>query len=91
MESKFSLSSGVPQGLILVPLIFLIILNDFSDVSENSKVMKYADDTVLYVSGKTATDMIEKLNSNLSGLDVCFHENELTLNLNKGETEALLF
>ena len=53
--------------------------------------MKYADDTVLYVSGKTATDITEKLNSNLCRLDVCFHESELVLNLNKGETEAVLF
>eukprot|EP00794_Sanderia_malayensis_P006706 gene6706-7468_t len=90
-SENFSLLSGVPQGSILGPLLFLIILNDLTDVIENSKVIKYADDTVLYVSGKTATDITEELNRDLSRLDKWFHENELIMNLNKGKTEAFLF
>ena len=53
--------------------------------------MKYADDTVLYVSGKTATDRNEKLNSDLSKLDKWFSESKLIINLSKGKAEALLF
>ena len=90
-SEKFSLTQGVPQGSILGPLLFLIIFNDLSDVIENSKVIKYADDTVLYASGKTARDITEQLNSDLSRLEAWFHENELIINLNKGKTETLLF
>ena len=90
-SESFSPSSGVPQGSILGPLLFLIIFNDLTDVIEYSKVIKYADDTVLFVSGKTATDITEELNRDLSRLDKWFHENELIMNLNKGKTEALLF
>ena len=71
-SERFSPSTGVPQGSILGPLLFLIIFNDLSDVIENSKVIKYADDTVLYVSGKTATDITEELNRDLSRLDKWF-------------------
>ena len=46
---------------------------------------------MLFVSGKTATDITEELNRDLSRLDKWFHENELIMNLNKGKTEALLF
>ena len=81
----------MPQGSILGPLLFLIIFNDLSDVIENSKVIKYADNTVLYASGKTARDITEQLNSDLSKLEAWFHENELIINLNKGKTETLLF
>ena len=76
---------------ILGPLLFLIIFNDLTDVIENSKVLKYADDTVLYVSRKTTTDITEELNRDLSRLDKWLRENEHIMNFNKEKTEALLF
>ena len=85
------LLSGVPQSSILGPLLFLIVINDLTDIIENSKVMKYADDTVLCIFGKDSNNINETLNSDLSRLDKWFAENELIMNLSKGKTEALLF
>ena len=45
-----ALLTGVPQESILGPLLFLILPNDAVDVIEHSNILKYADDTVLYVA-----------------------------------------
>ena len=43
-----SVRSGVPQGSVLGPLLFLLYIDDFHNIVRHSKLKLYADDVALY-------------------------------------------
>lgn len=48
MSSSAAVQSGVPQGSVLGPLMFLLFINDLPEYVKHSKVRLFADDCVLY-------------------------------------------
>ena len=50
-----SVTSGVSQGSVLGPTLFLLFINDIVD-TPNSQLRLFADDTVLYRAIKSPTD-----------------------------------
>ena len=61
------------------------------DVLNHSKILKYANDTVLYVAYKDIQIINAKLSIDIDWLAHWLKGNELVLNLKKGKTESLLF
>ena len=83
------LSAGVPQGSVLGPLLFILYVNDMSNVSNSVKFIHYADDTTLYLSGPVATHLVENLDLCLDELGDWLVSNKLILNVTK--TQCVLF
>jgi len=68
-------SSGVPQGSVLGPLLFLIYINDLP-MNVESKVRLLADDTALYVTISTSSQS-EILQKYLDNLERWSHKREM--------------
>ena len=47
-SSEVGVPSGVPQGTVLVLLLFLAFINDLPDVTKHSDARLFADDCLLY-------------------------------------------
>ena len=79
---------GVPQGSILGPLLFLCYINDMP-MSLKCKLLLYADDSALLISGKEPNKIAEELSKELNSCRNWLIDNKLSLHL--GKTEAILF
>ena len=89
ISSPRSVKFGVPQGSILGPILFLIYINDMSDVLKEYFLVQYADDTQIIISGNISDidDLINRAEIALSVAKNYFQSNGL--NVNEKKTQAI--
>ena len=91
LSAQRPINQGVFQGSSLGPLLFTIFANDLCLHTADESVIQYADDTQILVSGpkSSLSDLVARLESSLTSLDIYFRSNGLKVNESKFEVLPL--
>ena len=81
--------TGIGQGTILGPLIFIFYINDLVSATGNQKINMYADDCILFSSGNNWNRMVDQIQIDLDSVDFWCQRNRLKLSESK--SKVLLF
>ena len=93
-SESLTMNTGVPQGSILGPLLFIIYMNDINEVTNKFEAILYADDTSLSSYLKTFSndephETAININKELKLIHDWLSANKLSLNIKK--TKYMLF
>ena len=78
ISAIIAVTSGVPQGSLLGPLLFLILINDIPEVCENNEILLCADDAKMLKSSSHALFQLD-----VDSLVEWCSENSMVLNATK--------
>ena len=88
-SSRRLITSGVPQGSILGPILFILYINDLSFEIENTIIDMYADDGTIYSKHKELGKIELDLQLNLNAINKWCFLNNMAINAQKTKCMVL--
>ena len=91
LSNERTVISGVPQGSVLGPLLFLMYINDLPTVVFSSMALLFADDLKLILNGRAEQESLERLKIDQQALHNWSMQNHLLFNLIKCSISKFLY
>ena len=88
-SKEMVIKSGVPQGSILGPILFLLYINDIENCSKLISFILFADDTNIFYSNKCLKTLSNIIQTEIDKVAEWLNVNKLSLNTTK--TKIILF
>ena len=83
------ITSGVPQGSVLGPILFILFINDLPLYIENANTDMFADDTTVHAANKRLENLNIDLQESAYSFDKWCKLNNMYINANKTSTMIL--
>ena len=85
MSSVLNIKSGIGQGTILGPILFIFYINDLFQEIGGARINMYANDCILYSSGNSWNRVHATLQQALNSIGTWLPANALKLNVKKSK------
>ncbi len=82
-SAKFTIKTGVPQGSVIGPLLFILFINDRPLALDNSDTDMYADDSSVTTSARTVLEIEQHLVEDADKVSTWSSENHMAVNTTK--------
>ncbi|MDW0237614.1 MAG: reverse transcriptase domain-containing protein, partial [Nitrososphaeraceae archaeon] len=89
LSDKFIQQNGTPQGSVISPLLFLLMINDIATVVDGVDISLFADDSAIYLGHRNAKLLQNKIQLAINSIQNWCNENGFKISIHK--TTGVLF
>jgi hypothetical protein len=89
LSDNYILENGVPQGSIISPLLFLIMINDIPNEIDGVEMTLFADDSSIYAGHRNRNKLEQKIQLSLDTINAWCNRNGFKISV--GKTIGVLF
>ena len=89
LSEKLIQQNGTPQGSVISPLLFLIMINDIPSGPEGVNMSLFADDSAVYIGHRKTNTLIKKIQQSIEEINNWCNQNGFKISIAK--TVGVLF
>jgi len=89
LSDKLLQQNGTPQGSVISPLLFLIMINDIPSGPEGVNMSLFADDSAVYIGHKKTKTLVNKIQQSIDKINSWCNQNGFKISVTK--TVGVLF